>query len=212
MAAIATNARFRFRPAGRIKALMALAFLLSLRGEAGTIISLPDPNLIVPAGVTDTNLRLKVHVQGDGAEQAPTVTDLTPSSVVPWVKVEGVPEGTPANASANDWYFQLTAGKIPAKLRQERQIKITVAGTSQILSYILTNQSFTWTVKTPSPTWSVRDGTGRTLQVGAVEGPATRAHIAFCLLWGLGFPAAGAQLSQLTPSSIATTLKIPVVP
>jgi hypothetical protein len=34
--------------------------------------------------------------------------------------------------------------------------------------------------------------------------------LVICVLWGIGLPAAGTQLGQLTPATIATTLKVPV--
>ena len=42
-------------------------------------------------------------------------------------------------------------------------------------------------------------------------GFGTPVDLITCLLWGFGIPAAGMQLGQLTPTSVATTLKIPAV-
>ncbi len=181
---------------------LAIALLLPLAGEAADPISLPVSTLAVPAGAADASLILQVHVEGTGAEKAPTVIDQMSATVVPSVHVEAAPQGVRSGADVFDWYFQLSLGKIPAKLTQERQLLISAVNTSARKKYILTNQSFVWAVKSSALTWPVRGGTGLKYPLGIVQGPASRVHIAFCRLDGKSpFDCSRLQLCTDSPES-----------
>jgi hypothetical protein len=183
-------------------ASLALALLLPLAGEAADPISLPVSTLVVPAGATDAGLVLQIHVEGTGAEKEPTVVDVTPAVVVPSVSVVPMHQGVRTGPTGFTWYFQLTLGKIPAKLAQPRQLLISAAGTSETKPYVLTNQSFVWTVKSPAPTWPVRGGAGLKFPLGTVQGPASRVHIVFCRLDGKSpFDCNRLQLCSDSPGS-----------
>lgn len=193
-----------------VSAIAALLSLLSLPLSAATV-SLPEPTLYLPAGLASADVLLHVHIGGAGAECTPalTVRDLAPVPL-PQVEVGKTPLKVPSGPKDCDWYFPLKLTSIPPKLTQERNLELKLGETSRVLPYVLTNQSFAWTVKSPSSVWPVRGTTGRTWQLGVVEGPAKGIRLAFCRLDGpMPFDCSQLQLCVDSPNDCKSAIDLP---
>jgi hypothetical protein len=202
--------RFPSMPAIAVSAIAALLSLLGLPLSAATV-SLPEPTLYLPVGLATADVLLHVHVAGAEAECAPalTVKDLAPAPL-PQVAVGETPLKVPSGPTDCDWYFPLKLTNIPPKLTQERHLDLTLGKTSRVLPYVLANQSFAWTVKSPSSAWPVRGATGRTWQLGVVEGPAQKVRLAFCRLDGpMPFDCGQLQLCVDSPDLCKPAFDLP---
>jgi len=165
-------------------ALASFSVLTAAGAASATSISFPDRDVNLPGGSADAEVLLTIEVQGTatGAADTPKVQDLglpglpTVVNPLPAVGSQSVRPGV------RDWYFKLALGKVPPKLTQERYLKVEAGGASETFPYNLTNQSFSWAVKLPSPAWRISGSSGRTLPVGLVQGPANQVRVAFCRL------------------------------